>query len=149
MGSRMVLHSATGSTAAFARRGDGSYAPPPGSDDLLTVAKSTVALVPFVTSWMGENHFQSLPVALYGCILLLAAISYFLLQDQILRTHGKNSPLAKAIGNDVKGKISTVIYSIGIGVSFYNSWIAGFMYLAVAIMWLVPDKRIEKALKMQ
>ncbi len=106
-----------------------------------------LSLVPFVTGWMGENHFASLPVALYGVILFMAAISYYVLQDQILRKHGKNSILAKAIGSDIKGKISPILYCIAIPVSFFSSTISGIIYGVVAIIWLIPDKRIEKILQ--
>lgn len=106
-----------------------------------------LSLVPFVTGWMGENHFASLPVALYGVILLMAAIAYYILQLQILKKHGKESVLAKALGNDLKGKISPVIYGVAILVSFYNSIISGILYAVVAVIWLIPDKRIEKILE--
>jgi uncharacterized membrane protein len=105
-----------------------------------------LSLIPFVTGWMGENHFESLPIALYGMILLMAAVSYFILQIQIIRTHGQDSLLAKAIGSDNKGKLSLVLYAIAIGISFYNSWLPGLLYIVVAIIWLIPDKRIEKIL---
>jgi len=106
-----------------------------------------LSLVPFVTGWMGENHFESMPVALYGFILLMAAISYYILQDQIKRKHGKDSVLAKALGGDLKGKMSPVLYIISIPVAFYAPIISGLIYAAVAFMWLIPDKRIEKTLE--
>jgi len=106
-----------------------------------------LSLVPFVTAWMGENHFEPLPVALYGIILLMAAISYFILQNQIIRAHGKNSILAIAIGTDLKGKMSPVIYIVAIVFSFFYTWVAGLLYILVAVMWLIPDQRIEKILQ--
>ncbi|WP_111307397.1 TMEM175 family protein [Confluentibacter sediminis] len=106
-----------------------------------------LSLVPFVTSWMGENHFTSASVFLYGIVLLGAAISYVLLQFLIIKSHGKESVLAKALGNDFKGKISPILYVIGIVASFFNVWISGIAFIGVAIIWLIPDRRIEKALK--
>lgn len=105
-----------------------------------------LSLVPFTTGWMGENHFAPVPIALYGVILLMAAIAYYILQWQILRIHGKDSLLSKAIGNDIKGKVSPILYSVAILSSFYNQWIAGAIYVLVALLWLIPDKRIEHIL---
>lgn len=105
-----------------------------------------LSLVPFVTGWMGENHFSPIPVALYGVVLLLAASAYFILQNRILRTHGKDSPLAKALGKDWKGKLSLLLYAIAIGSSFFQQWIAGLMYTLVAAIWLIPDKRLEQVI---
>ncbi|MFD2099338.1 TMEM175 family protein [Flagellimonas iocasae] len=105
-----------------------------------------LSLVPFVTGWMGENHFAQNPVALYGFILLMAAIAYFILQGQIIKSNGKDSVLAKAIGKDIKGKLSPVFYIIGIGFAWISTWVSGAMFVAVALMWLIPDKRIEKIL---
>lgn len=102
-----------------------------------------LSLIPFVTGWMGENHFAELPVALYGVVLLLAAIAYFILQNRILAVQGKDSLLAKALGKDLKGKASPIIYIVAIIASFYSIWIAGALYILVALMWLIPDKRIE------
>ncbi|QQX77547.1 MULTISPECIES: TMEM175 family protein [Aequorivita] len=102
-----------------------------------------LSLIPFVTGWMGENHFAELPVALYGVVLLMAAIAYFILQNRILAVQGKDSLLAKALGKDLKGKASPIIYIIAIIASFYSIWIAGALYILVALMWLIPDKRIE------
>ncbi|HBC05155.1 MAG TPA: TMEM175 family protein [Aequorivita sp.] len=102
-----------------------------------------LSLIPFVTGWMGENHFSELPVALYGAVLLMAAVAYFILQNRILSVQGKDSLLAKALGKDLKGKASPIIYIIAIIVSFYSTWIAGALYILVALMWLIPDKRIE------
>ena len=103
-----------------------------------------LSLIPFVTAWMGENHFESNTLALYGFILLMAAVAYFILQRQILLTHGKNSLLAKALGKDLKGKLSPVLYIIAIISTPFISWVAGLIYIGVALMWLVPDKRIER-----
>ncbi|HPF97021.1 MAG: DUF1211 domain-containing protein [Mangrovimonas sp.] len=106
-----------------------------------------LSLIPFVTGWMGENHFSSPAVLLYGIILLAAAIAYWILQRSIIKEHGKEALLAKALGRDFKGKVSPVFYTIGIIGAYINVWIAGFVYVLVAVMWLIPDKRIEKALK--
>ncbi|MGB4847059.1 MAG: TMEM175 family protein [Saprospiraceae bacterium] len=106
-----------------------------------------LSLVPFVTGWMGENHFATVPLALYGIVLLMAAIAYFILQTRIIKNHGPDSILAKAIGKDLKGKISPIIYVIGIICCWINPWISGGAYVLVAMIWLVPDKRIEIILK--
>ncbi len=103
-----------------------------------------LSLVPFVTGWIGENNFSPKPMALYGVILLMAAIAYVVLQGQILKNHGKDSLLAKSIGKDIKGKISPVLYILGIGSSWISEWLAGGFYVLVALIWLIPDKRIEK-----
>jgi uncharacterized membrane protein len=103
-----------------------------------------LSLVPFTTEWLGENHYAPMPVAIYGIVLLMAAIAYYILQLRILKTQGKDSLLAKAIGNDLKGKISPLLYLIGIVASFFYTWIAGAMYILVAVIWLIPDKRIEQ-----
>lgn len=105
-----------------------------------------LSLIPFVTGWMGENHFAPLPTALYGVVLLMAAIAYFILQKAIIRSHGNDSVLRKALGSDFKGKISPALYSAGIISAFFSQWLAGAIYVAVALMWLVPDRRIEKTL---
>jgi len=103
-----------------------------------------LSLVPFATGWMGENHFAKATLALYGFILLMAGIAYVILQDLIIKSQGKNSLLKKAVGKDLKGKSSAILYVIGIISSFYNEWISGAVYLFIALMWLVPDTRIEK-----
>jgi uncharacterized membrane protein len=103
-----------------------------------------LSLVPFVTGWMGENHLAPAPTAVYGVILLLAAIAYLLLQHAILRQEGPNSTLGAAVGNDRKGKISPLIYAIAISVAFLHPWMAGALYVIGALMWLVPDRRIER-----
>jgi uncharacterized membrane protein len=102
-----------------------------------------LSLVPFVTGWMGENHFKTIPVALYGIVLLMAAIAYYLLQTRIISNHGPDSILARAIGNDLKGKISPILYLLAIGLSWISGWISGGIYILVAFIWLIPDKRIE------
>jgi uncharacterized membrane protein len=105
-----------------------------------------LSLIPFVTGWMGENHFAALPVALYGVVLLLCAIAYFILTRTLIFHHGKDSALAIAIGRDFKGKISVVFYVIAILLAFINSWLACSIYILVAIFWLIPDRRIERTL---
>ena len=105
-----------------------------------------LSLFPFVTGWMGENHFASLPTALYGFVLLMAAIGYWVLQRTIVASEGVDSLLARAIGKDLKGNLSVVIYATAIPVAFFNQWISQAGYVLVALMWLVPDRRIEKVL---
>jgi uncharacterized membrane protein len=102
-----------------------------------------LSLFPFVTGWMGENHFTPVPSAFYGAILLMAAIAYYILQSIIIAHEGRDSRLASAIGSDLKGKVSPVLYAAGIVASFFRPWIAGCIYVFVALMWLVPDPRIE------
>ena len=106
-----------------------------------------LSLIPFATGWMGENHFAELPTALYGVVLLMAGIAYYILSRSLIRMHGDNSQLAQAIGNDVKGKLSVAAYAIAIPLSFANRWLALGMYVLVAIMWLIPDSRIEKVIR--
>ena len=103
-----------------------------------------LSLIPFTTGWMGENHFAPVPTALYGVVLLMAAIAYFILQSCILAEHGDESLLAKAIGKDIKGKISPVLYLAAILSTFFFNWIALGLYVLVALMWLIPDQRIER-----
>jgi uncharacterized membrane protein len=105
-----------------------------------------LSLTPFVTAWMGENQFSSWPVALYGTVLLLSAIAYYILARVLISIHGEESALATALGRDAKGKLSVVFYLVAIPLAFMNSWIACAIYIMVAVMWLVPDRRIEKAL---
>jgi uncharacterized membrane protein len=105
-----------------------------------------LSLFPFVTGWVGHNHFAAAPMALYGVVLLLAAIAYFLLQHTIIRSQGMDSILARAIGRDFKGKISPVLYASAIPLAYFRPWLSGSMYILVALMWLIPDRRIEKAL---
>lgn len=106
-----------------------------------------LSLIPFVTGWMGENSFAQTPVALYGLILLLAAIAYYILQIQIIKSHGKDSVLAKAVGKDLKGKISPLLYIVGIAFSWISTWVSGVIFILVAIIWLIPDKRIERIMQ--
>src|SRR2546430_14748583 len=106
-----------------------------------------LSLTPFVTGWMGENHFAPLPTALYGAVLLLSAIAYYILVRAILRLEGPHSTLAKAVGRDRKGKISPALYAIAVPMAFVNRWISFGIYVAVALMWLVPDRRIESRLE--
>jgi uncharacterized membrane protein len=105
-----------------------------------------LSLIPFTTSWMGENHAAPLPVAVYGVVLLAAGTAYYILVRALLAHHGKDSILARAIGNDFKGRISLVIYAAGILLAFANPWIAIALYVCVAVIWLVPDRRIERTL---
>ncbi len=105
-----------------------------------------LSLIPFGTAWMGENHFAAWPVALYGVILVGAAIAYYILARVLLALHGRDSVLAKALGRDTKGKISVVIYLVAIPLAFVSGWLAGMLYVLVAIMWFIPDRRIEKVL---
>ena len=105
-----------------------------------------LSLVPFVTAWMGENHFAAVPTALYGVILLMAAIAYWILQRRILAHEGPESVLAKAVGRDLKGKLSPFFYLTAIALAFVNQWFSDALYVAVALMWLVPDRRIERRL---
>lgn len=106
-----------------------------------------LSLIPFVTGWMGENHFAALPSSLYGAVLLMAAIAYYILQHAIVREHGKDSLLSQAVGKDIKGKISQFLYLVAIPSSFISPWIAQALYVLVALIWLVPDSRIEKTLR--
>lgn len=106
-----------------------------------------LSLVPFVTGWMGENHFAALPTALYGGVMLMSAIAYYILQKVIIASEGEDSVLKQALGNDIKGKISPVLYLLAIGGASISPWIADALYVLVALIWLVPDKRIEKALR--
>jgi len=102
-----------------------------------------LSLVPFVTGWMGANHFAALPTAVYGAVLLLAGLAYVVLQAAIISSQGKGSRLAAAVGRDVKGKTSAALYAIAIPIAFANQWVSDAIYVGVALLWLVPDKRIE------
>jgi uncharacterized membrane protein len=108
-----------------------------------------LSLIPFVTAWMGENHFSAAPMALYGVVLFMAGVAYYLLAHCLIAHHGKTSALAIALGKDYKGIISVVIYAAAIPLSFLNPWIAFSLYISVAIMWFIPDRRIEKKLGSQ
>ena len=103
-----------------------------------------LSLVPFVTAWMGENHFAPVPTASYGVVLLLAAVAYWILQRTIITTQGSESVLARAVGRDIKGKLSPLMYVLAIPAAFVHQAIAGALYVAVALMWLFPDQRIER-----
>lgn len=102
-----------------------------------------LSLVPLVTNWMGKNPFAPLPMALYGFMLLMASIAFWILQQQILKKHGKDSLLAQALGNNFKGKLSPILYLIAIISTCYSEWISITLYTLVAFIWLIPDKRIE------
>lgn len=103
-----------------------------------------LSLVPFVTGWIGENHWAKVPTAVYGVVLLGAALAWTVLQRQLIAEHGPNSRLAKAMASDLKGKLSPLLYAAAIVLAFVNQWIADALYVTVAMMWLVPDRRIEK-----
>ena len=105
-----------------------------------------LSLVPFATAWMGENHFASVPTAIYGAVLLMAAVAWTILQTAILRQEGPDSNLRAAIGSDVKGKISAAMYVAAIPLAFVHEGIADAIYVSVALIWLVPDRRIERRL---
>jgi len=105
-----------------------------------------LSLFPFVTAWIGENHVAATPTAIYGVVLLMAAIAYYILQRTIIAKGGRESFLARAVGRDWKGKLSPVFYLAAIPLAFMSSWIASAIYIFVALLWLIPDPRIEKAL---
>jgi uncharacterized membrane protein len=107
-----------------------------------------LSLVPFATGWMGENHFAAAAAALYGVVMLMAAIAYFILQQLIIASQGPDSLLKKAVGGDWKGKLSPVLYMIAIPAAFVSRWISLGLYVLVALIWLVPDRRIENALSL-
>ncbi|KUM01780.1 DUF1211 domain-containing protein [Chromobacterium subtsugae] len=102
-----------------------------------------LSLIPFVTGWMGENHFQPLPVALYGAVLLMCSIAWWIMQQALLCLPGNRTRLAEALGGDIKGKISPVCYLLAICLAWRLPWLSGLLYLAVALAWLIPDRRIE------
>jgi TMEM175 potassium channel family protein len=106
-----------------------------------------LSLVPFTTAWMDENHFGSWPVAVYGINLLLAGFAYFILTKLLIQIHGRGSTLEASIGSDTKGKVSMAVYAIAIPLAFSRPWIACACYVIVAIMWMIPDPRIEKRLE--
>ena len=108
-----------------------------------------LSLVPFTTGWMGENHFEPLPTAAYGVVLLMAAIAYTVLQKLIIRHQGPDSKLGKAVGKDTKGLVSLALYLVAIPGAFLNGWLALTCYIVVALIWLVPDRRIERHLHQQ
>ena len=103
-----------------------------------------LSLIPFVTGWVGGNHFEALPTALYGVVLLMAAIAYWFLQCAIISEHGRDSRIAAALGPDWKGKLSPVCYLMAIGLTFVNEWLAEAIYVLVAAIWFIPDRRLAK-----
>ncbi|HEX4427996.1 MAG TPA: TMEM175 family protein [Frankiaceae bacterium] len=105
-----------------------------------------LSLVPFVTAWMSENHFPPVPVGVYGFVLLAAGVAYYVLQQTLLRAAPDGSMLADAIGRDLKGKLSPLFYCVGIGLTIVNRWLGIAVYIGVALMWLVPDRRVERVL---
>ena len=106
-----------------------------------------LSLFPFTTAWMGENHLAAVPTAIYGVVLLMAAIAYYVLQHAVIAKQGRESLLALTIGKDWKGKLSPALYLTAIPLAFVSSWIASAIYVFVALLWLIPDRRIEEALK--
>ena len=105
-----------------------------------------LSLFPVATAWIAENHVAPVPTALYGCVLLMAALAYYILQCAIIAKHGRDSLLASAIGRDWKGKLSIVLYSAAIPLSFLHPWMGNAVYVFVALIWLIPDRRIERVL---
>lgn len=105
-----------------------------------------LSLIPFATGWMGENHFAAAPAALYGVVMLMSAIAYFILQQLIIASQGPDSLLKRAVGGDWKGKLSPVLYTIAIPMAFVSHWVSLGLYVLVALIWLVPDRRIEKVI---
>jgi TMEM175 potassium channel family protein len=108
-----------------------------------------LSLIPFATGWMGENHFAALPCALYGAVLLMAAIAYWILQRRIIAAQGQDSLLQRAVGGDWKGKVSPILYAAAIPLAFVSPWISMSLYVFVALMWIIPDRRIEHVLAEQ
>ncbi len=106
-----------------------------------------LSLVPFVTGWMGENHFAPLPTAVYGGVMLAAAVAYYILQSTIIAQQGANSRLRAAVGKDLKGKLSPLLYAVAILLAFVNQWVSDGLYVLVALIWLIPDRRIESTLR--
>ncbi len=105
-----------------------------------------LSLIPFTTGWMGENHFAAAPSALYGMVLLMASIAYWILQRVIIASQGRQSLLQRAIGHDWKGKLSPVLYLLAIPMAFWSHWVSQGIYVLVALFWLIPDRRIERTL---
>ena len=105
-----------------------------------------LSLLPFVTGWMGENHFAPLPTAVYGMALLACGMAYYILQGRIIAAQGERSALKRAVGRDLKGRGALVIYTVAVAIAFWSPLIAGLLYVAVALMWLIPDRRVERAL---
>ena len=105
-----------------------------------------LSLIPFATSWIGEHHFSAVPMSIYGFVLLMCAIAYNILQNKIIKLEGSDSILHRAVENDLKGKISTLAYVSAIPLAFVSPWISGLIYIAIALLWIIPDSRIEKQL---
>jgi uncharacterized membrane protein len=103
-----------------------------------------LSLFPFVTGWMGENHFQPAPTAVYGAVFLLAGLAYFILQRIIMRQHAPDSKLVRSFGKDWKGKLSLIFYAVGIALAFFQPWFSCVIYFGLALIWFIPDRRIEK-----
>jgi uncharacterized membrane protein len=103
-----------------------------------------LSLIPFATGWMGENHFAAVPVAIYGTLLLMCGVAYFILARLLVAFHGRDSTLARALGRDDKGALSVILYAVAIPLAFVRPWIAMAIYVAVAVIWFIPDRRIEK-----
>lgn len=108
-----------------------------------------LSLIPFATSWIGEHHFSALPMCIYGFILLMCAISYIILQNKIIKLEGNDSVLHRAVSNDIKGKISMACYISAIPFAFVSPWISGLLYITVALIWVIPDSRIEKQINLK
>jgi uncharacterized membrane protein len=108
-----------------------------------------LSIVPFVTSWVGTTPAASVPTALYGAVMLMAGVAWLLLQRSLVKLNGPDSPLARAIGHDVKGKASAVLYTVAIALALFNTWVADAIYVGVAMMWLIPDRRIERTIHSQ
>jgi uncharacterized membrane protein len=108
-----------------------------------------LSLLPFATGWMGENHFEALPTAVYGLVLLMAALAYLLLQRLIIAAEGEDSVLAQAVGRDWKGKASWLLYVVAVGTASRWTWLSQSLYVLVALLWLIPDRRIERLLQLQ
>jgi uncharacterized membrane protein len=108
-----------------------------------------LSLIPFTTAWMGENHFAAVPTAIYGCVLILAGLAYTILQRALIGANGRESTLAKALGSDLKGRTSILLYAAAIGLAFFNQWISDALYVTVAAIWFIPDRRIERRIAEQ
>ncbi|WP_199137770.1 TMEM175 family protein [Pedobacter sp. ASV12] len=106
-----------------------------------------LSMIPFATAWMGENHFAAAPVAVYGGVLLMNSIAYFILMSVLVKHHGNESLLAKAVGSDLKGKLSTACYILAIPLAYVSTWISGGLFVLVALIWLIPDRRIENVVR--
>ncbi len=102
-----------------------------------------LSLFPFATGWMGENHFATAPTVFYGVVLMLAGVAYYILEMAIIAEHGRDSALAQALGQEWKGRLSVIVYAVAIALAFVNHWIAVALYVVVALMWLVPDRRLR------